>query len=82
VFAKVILETLGICQTFLDFLNSKFMNWYFTLCTINDLYHFHPKGRDESFWRELLVEINTRLQLKPEKRALSRHILAVLNGGD
>jgi hypothetical protein len=46
-----------------------------------DLYRYHPRGKDVSFWRELLVEIDKRLRLKPEKRELCRHVSAVLEGG-
>jgi hypothetical protein len=49
--------------------------------TIRDLYYFHPRGKDVSFWRELLVELNSRLQLKQKNRRFSQHIEAVLEGG-
>jgi hypothetical protein len=49
--------------------------------TIIRLYLNHPRGKDVGFWRELLVEIDKRLQLKPEKRELRRHVAAVLEGG-
>jgi hypothetical protein len=49
--------------------------------SVSDLYNFHPRGKDESFWRELLVEIDARLELNYKNRELSKHIQAVLDGG-
>ncbi len=48
--------------------------------TIRDLYYFHPRGKDVDFWRELLVELNSRLQLKQKHRRFSQNIEAVLEG--
>jgi len=48
--------------------------------TISDLYYFHPRGKDVNFWKELLLEINSRLQQQPKYRKLSRDIEAVLEG--
>jgi hypothetical protein len=50
--------------------------------TIRSLYFFHPRGKDESFWKELLIEINARLfHLKHMNREVARDIEAVLKGG-
>jgi hypothetical protein len=49
--------------------------------TILDLYRYHPRGKEVSFWKELLIELNKRLQTKTEKRELSRHILSTLQNG-
>lgn len=48
--------------------------------TVSDLYDFHPRGKDVNFWKELLLEINSRLQQQPKYRKLSRDIEAVLEG--
>jgi hypothetical protein len=49
--------------------------------TISDLYTYHPQGKDSAFWKELLTEINKRMQLNSVNPKLSRHIEAVLAGG-
>lgn len=50
--------------------------------TIRSLYVFHPRGKDESFWKELLVAINARLfHLKHMNREVARDIEAVFKGG-
>jgi len=49
--------------------------------TIDYLYQFHPRGKDATFWRDLLVDINARLQINPQYRKMARHVEAVLEGG-
>ncbi len=49
--------------------------------TISNLYSFHPRGKEPDFWRELLVEVNKRIQHMPMHKKLSRDIEAVLEGG-
>lgn len=49
--------------------------------TIRDLFFFHPRGKDETFWKELLIAINTRLHINHKNPEVSRHIDAALAGG-
>jgi hypothetical protein len=48
--------------------------------TINDLYSFHPQGKDPEFWRQMLADINLRLRKMGQNKQLSRNITAVLDG--
>lgn len=49
--------------------------------TISDLYSFHPKGKDPDFWKEMLIELNLRMQHMPRHEKLSRDIEAIIEGG-
>ena len=49
--------------------------------SFKDIYNQHPRGKELSFWNELLIELNNRLKTKPKKQELSRDILATLQTG-
>jgi hypothetical protein len=50
--------------------------------TIRSLYLSHPRGKDESFWKDLLATICSRLiYIKPMNQEVARYIEAVFKGG-